>query len=187
MSLAYYLSGICPRNLRLPEKGPIMKIRQGNVKGSSGFTIIELLVAMVIFSILAGIAIPAFSVWIPRQRLKNAVRDVYSNMQLAKLEAIRNARDCKVTVDETNKKYTIAVGANTIKEVSLSGYSSDILFGGASGAATSGLITFSARGLATTTGNIYLTNSDEEGLSYRVEVKSAGIVCMYKWNGTDWE
>jgi prepilin-type N-terminal cleavage/methylation domain-containing protein len=56
---------------------------------SLGFTLIELLVAIAILAVLALIAIPAFSVWMPEYRLKQAARELYSNLQRAKMGAVR--------------------------------------------------------------------------------------------------
>ncbi|MGD9076356.1 MAG: prepilin-type N-terminal cleavage/methylation domain-containing protein, partial [Desulfobacteraceae bacterium] len=59
-------------------------------KKESGFSLIELLVIIVIIAILAAIAIPAFSAWLPNYRLRQAARDVYSNLQRAKVNAIKS-------------------------------------------------------------------------------------------------
>ncbi|MBW2129982.1 MAG: prepilin-type N-terminal cleavage/methylation domain-containing protein, partial [Deltaproteobacteria bacterium] len=70
-----------------------MQQRMRFFKKQEGFTLLELIMTMVILAILATIAIPTFSVWLPEYRLKKAARDLYSNIQLAKMQAVRTNRD----------------------------------------------------------------------------------------------
>jgi prepilin-type N-terminal cleavage/methylation domain-containing protein len=72
-----------------------------NRKGDAGFTLIELFVVMSIMAVTAAIAIPAFAVWLPNYRLKSAARDVYSNLQLAKLGAVKENKDWAVVFDQS--------------------------------------------------------------------------------------
>ena len=55
------------------------------MKREQGFTMIELMITIVILCILLGLAIPGFSRWLPNYRLRGAARDLYSNLQLAKI------------------------------------------------------------------------------------------------------
>ena len=51
---------------------------------------IELMITIVILCVLLGLAIPAFSSWIPNYRLRGAARDIYSNFQFAKMTAVKD-------------------------------------------------------------------------------------------------
>lgn len=71
-----------------------------NRRSISGFTLIEVLMTMVVLGILAALAIPAFSSWVPSYQLKAAAREFYSHCQLAKLTAIKRNRDCTITFNQ---------------------------------------------------------------------------------------
>lgn len=63
------------------------------IKGTKGLTIIELTVVMCILAVMVMISIPNIGRWLPRYRLRSAVRDVASSMQLARLGAIKENRE----------------------------------------------------------------------------------------------
>jgi prepilin-type N-terminal cleavage/methylation domain-containing protein len=72
-----------------------------------GFSLVELLVAMVILSVMVTIAIPVFGRWLPDYRLRRASRDLYSNMQLAKMGAVRNNTNWAIVFDVGGNRYFI--------------------------------------------------------------------------------
>jgi prepilin-type N-terminal cleavage/methylation domain-containing protein len=72
-----------------------------------GFTLLELMVAIVILCLLLGLAIPGFSGWLPRYRLRGAARDIYSNLQLAKMTAVKDRARCGVLFDTANSTYRV--------------------------------------------------------------------------------
>ncbi len=113
----------------------------------SGITLVELLAVISVLGILAAISVPAFFNWLPDYRLRTAARDLYSNFQTAKLEAIRTNTTWAVVFDESASpgKYFICSekGANNSwdgppemggddvkkKQVNFSTYKGNIDFG----------------------------------------------------------
>jgi len=75
--------------------GSALKIGR-EMQKHSGFTIIELLVTMAIFGILAAIAFPQMTGFSDNNRLVNQVNNLSSNLQYARSEAIRRVRNVTI-------------------------------------------------------------------------------------------
>ena len=65
----------------------------------AGFTLIELIIAMTIFGILAAIAVPSFTSLIANHRASVAASDLYFSLALARSEATK--RNARVTLAPT--------------------------------------------------------------------------------------
>jgi Tfp pilus assembly protein FimT len=74
-----------------------MKMKQR----TSGFSLIELLLIIVIIAVIGAIAIPTFSKWLPNYRLKMASRELYSNLQRTKAAAIKSNTEWRVYFDNS--------------------------------------------------------------------------------------
>jgi len=94
---------------------------------------------IIILSVLLGIAIPSFSSWLPKYRLRGAARDIYSNLQLAKMTAVKDRARCGVFFNVAGNSYqVISSGPNltfgdiddsTPRTVNLSEYGSGVGYG----------------------------------------------------------
>jgi type IV fimbrial biogenesis protein FimT len=155
------------------------------VKKNSGFTLIELLVVIVVIGIFVAIGVPNFMSWLPKYRLKSAVRDLYSNMQLAKMTAVKSNQNCIVTYSTDPDQYVLS-GALS-KTVVLGDYGSGVNFNGPDNetfAVTT--ITFNSRGTSNA-GYAYLSNSGNTGY-FRVSPLTSGVIKLQKWvGGSSWE
>ena len=168
---------------------------------------IELLVVIVIMAVMAAIAIPAFVVWLPNYRLKSAARDLYSNLQLAKLGAVKQNNSWAIAFDQTADpgQYQIVSdwgGANsTEKTVSFDQYEGvDYGNGNANITATTppvaypigddihygvnDVVVFNSRGTCNG-GYVYLAN--QKNTAYAVGTRTSGVILLRKWSGTAWE
>ncbi len=59
---------------------------------SLGFSLIELMIAVVIVAILTGVAMPGFQTWLRNSQIRNAAESISNGMQRARAEAVaRNA------------------------------------------------------------------------------------------------
>jgi type IV fimbrial biogenesis protein FimT len=104
--------------------------KEVKMRNYSGFTLIELIVVIALISILSGIAIPNIIVWRQNSQLSGAIQDVYSNLQKAKVEAIKRrayiastfSSDGYVIYVDSNKDLVPDVGEEVIASISLSDY-----------------------------------------------------------------
>lgn len=181
----------------------------GKMKNSRGFTLIEVLIVIGIIGVMAAIAIPAISSWLPNYRLKAAARDVYSSMQKARMIAVKSNHNTAIILNVANEKYELCdnwdvsvlpdscVGNRQI--VNFSSIGSGIGYG--HGNAThdvpnSGAITdnvtyaadvavFNPQGLGSS-GYVYLDHQNNTN-TYAVGSLSSGVIRILKWQGGSWK
>jgi prepilin-type N-terminal cleavage/methylation domain-containing protein len=75
-----------------------------------GVTLIELLVAVVILGIAAGLAAPNLSRWTESYTVRKAGRQLVSDLQLAKMKSVSQGLQHRISFDAANKTYTIEQG-----------------------------------------------------------------------------
>jgi prepilin-type N-terminal cleavage/methylation domain-containing protein len=73
----------------------------------AGFTLVELMVALAVIAVISSVAAPNLNGWMRIYRLKSAAMDLYSNMQLAKVNAVKENREWRIDFDSTNSTYRI--------------------------------------------------------------------------------
>ncbi|MBN1102583.1 MAG: GspH/FimT family pseudopilin [Deltaproteobacteria bacterium] len=161
-----------------------MKRRPSHGRECAGFTIIEVLVTCVIIAVMGSITIAGFAVWLPGYRLKGAVREMYSNLNQAKIQAIKQHGRVDVTFSTSpSHRYTVP---GQSEPIILADRWSGVLFAGESGQTFGppSTITFDSRGRSNQTGNwfVYLSN-DKNSAYYRLRVQPAGLVTIEKYDG----
>ena len=180
------------------------------MRKQNAFTLIELLVTIAVLGIMASIAIPGFSIWVHGYHLRSAADDLYSELQLTKMQAIRNNGEWAVVFNAGAGTYQVVSGGadgdystagdNTVdKTVTVSQYGSGVGYG--HGAATAAIgagfdneitfiadtVVFNSRGMINSSagGYVYLQNNRND--TYAVGVLGSGVIRMKKWDGTAWD
>ena len=77
----------------------------------AGFTLVECMIVVAIIAIAGAIAAPSIMNWMPNMRLKADARDLYSNLQRAKKEAIQ--RNTCVSITFTTVGFPATGGSYT--------------------------------------------------------------------------
>jgi len=70
-----------------------------NKKKALGFTLVELMITIAIIGILASMAVPSFSKMLERNRLKEAIQSLKSDLMFARTESIKRSANLNVSVD----------------------------------------------------------------------------------------
>jgi len=189
----------------------VMKIRFYHSKKNLGFTLLELMVTIGIAGVVIGIAVPNILQWLPDYHLKKAARDLYSDMQLAKINAMKQNNDWAIVFDAGGKKYYVcsakgsddswAISGNTIEKTVALPFRGGVKYGhgnatkdatDSSGQSFSddditfnnNYATFNSMG-AGISGYVYLEN--EKKTSYAIGKESTGFISTKKWNGSNWQ
>jgi prepilin-type N-terminal cleavage/methylation domain-containing protein len=167
-----------------------------------GFSLLELLFVLCIAGILATIATPFFSTWIPDYRLRGIAKELYADMHLAKMKSIKENDKYKIVFNTAaNGSYSFKKPDGVIEKTCLfNPADSDSIVSFGCGDATKdatraggsppsdgvsfadNAVTFNPRGTGTS-GYVYLTNT--KGSSYAVGTLSSGVILIKKWDRKD--
>ena len=147
-----------------------------------GFTVAELVAVIAVVAVLTAVAVPGFIRLLPNYRLKSAIRDLYSNLQLIRFEAIKSNEKCSIKYYTNPDRYTVM----NKKTVVLDDYGSGINFDGPVNQTFAvSTITFNPRGTCNS-GYAYLSNSERSAF-YRVGPLSSGVVKLRRWVEGAWQ
>lgn len=169
-----------------------------------GFTLVELMVAVAIGSILAGIGASYTLAALPLYRLKNAARTLYSQVQQTRLSAVKESRKWRIDfpfppggaiADDTYQIRSSGPDGildnadDIVQTMTLTNYGSGVTFGAGNATLTwnsaaiaqRSSMTFQPNGICDI-GSIYLTNQDNT-IAFAITSTITGSIKMRKYNG----
>ena len=77
------------------------------LKNRKGFTLTELAVTLSILGIMTAISVPSYFSWLPRHRLQTSARQIYDDMNLAKIRAVQGNRNACIQFFPNTDTYTV--------------------------------------------------------------------------------
>ncbi len=84
---------------------------------SRGFSLIEFMIALIILSILVGIAVPGFLDFLRRQKMSSSANSALAMLQYARSEAIKRQSDIEVNFVADSTGWTIEVRQDDTDEL----------------------------------------------------------------------
>ena len=82
------------------------------LKNRKGFTMTEVAVVLSLIGIMTAISVPSYISWLPRHKLQTSVRQIYDDMQLAKIRAIKDNSVAVIIFTPSTNQYTIFLDAS---------------------------------------------------------------------------
>lgn len=164
-----------------------MKSQKSIVGNERGVTLIEIIVVIGLIGILAGIGTTMLMRELPNIRLKEATRDLFNDIQMARMHAIRRGGTCTLNVINVNSYEIRMLGApNPLKTVNFTG--SGVSFGSLNAVAP-----FPAAGLSVQPSGManscqfYLRGGGANTLGRRIDVTILGRPAIRTWTGTTYK
>ena len=178
MNLFKIETGVKRQGSEIKDQGSGVRGQGSVVNCEAGFTIVELIVVLAIMSILVGMAYSALRT--PNEKI--ACKEIYSNLQLAKMRAVSTGVDVAVNVDtdlnsvedvSVPEEVTYIPGAGgTVNQAWSEGFpSGGIDFEGGN------IVTFTPKGMATS-GSVYLYDVNNSNRLCAVRVLTTGLIMM---------
>ena len=81
--------------------------RLKKMRKDSGFTLLELMVAIAIVAIAASIAVPNMISWPAKHRMSGAAREIYSAMQYTRLMAVKEKMPVAINFNVATDTFTV--------------------------------------------------------------------------------
>lgn len=104
------------------------------IKNQNGFSLIEMMTALVIGAIMLGVVVPTIMTVLPTMRVNSCASSIANNMQWARMRAVSENNPYFIVFDTANSRYDIydddpCCGGAIVKTADISTGCTDIVFG----------------------------------------------------------
>jgi prepilin-type N-terminal cleavage/methylation domain-containing protein len=161
------------------------------MKENAGFTLVELMVALAIIAIVAGLGVPSYTHYLAAKGPSDAADQLFGDLNRIKHLAIKTRRNATVTFNAAARTYQTtltdpATGAVTnYPAVNLNTFRGgvQIVPDPAGGVNSVGQIGFTFRGTCPvgSSGPVHFTNNGNSSF-FRVRTTLAGGISLHRWN-----
>lgn len=186
--------------------------RNARLKTNSGFSLTELMIVIGLLTFLAMGAASSLDIhsWIAGYRLRSSARQVFMDMQKARMMAIKDNQQCAIMFEPSNSSYYFQYWDSVSEKWKPESPPSENLFkleqgihfgaGSASFDATDeqkpfdsanyitftgDRVTFNSLGLPTKSGYCYICSAN--GDAYAIGTNTCGVIKLKRWHDNDWE
>ena len=154
---------------------------------TAGFTLIEAMVVLAIISATVITILP-MQQWLNRQGIRHAVEQLHCDLQLSRVNAIRNKETSWVRFEKRDLNQYVIESVN--RRCDLAAYRSNVHFlrQGPDGKSMADRVGFNCRGMSTTVTpvNIFLTDGSDSAV-YRIQIKLPGGISVHLWRDHCWQ
>lgn len=152
------------------------------LKNRKAFTLTELTVTLSVLGIMTAISVPSYISYLPKYRLQTSVRQIYDDLNLAKIRAVKDNTVAYITFDTANDTYFVFLDDSVSDGVYTAGDTilrNNATLENAVNMVAANTCGFNNRGLRPTAQTQIVQLTNPTGIIMRIDVNTAGGISIF--------